>query len=250
MSNKGWRAAFCLDKLRRMIRCIIFCLLFAATLRAGELPPAQELLAFARAQLPKQPVRMNGTLKERAENGFVKRELTVEMDLNWGADPANATYRIRDEKTGIFQILEIQWLPAGPDFQYSENNKDIPDFDPNAEISGIGVTWADLSFSFLWSSAAETLQTDKKMGRDCYVAAVPRGTNRLLLWIEQETGRLFGAKEEDSAGKLIKEIKVVSVKEFDKLWMVKDLDIIRPAEKGRTSLRVETVETVNPIPAQ
>jgi hypothetical protein len=190
---------------------------------------------------------MNGELKERAENGFVKKELTVEMDLNWGADPANATYRIRDEKTGVFQCLEIQWIPGGPEFQYSENNKDVSDFNPDSEISGLGVTWDDLSFSFLWSFDAETLRTDKKLGRDCYVVSTPRpGGCRLLLWIEQETGRLFGAKEEDSAGKLIKELKVVSVKEFNGLWMVKDLDIIRPAENGRTSLRVETVETVAP----
>ena len=35
-------------------------------------------------------------------------------------------------------------------------------------------------------------------------------------------------------------------KEFDKLWMVKDLDIIKPLENGRTSLRIENVEAVTP----
>lgn len=230
--------------MKRFARVCLF--LFAATLFAEELPPAQKILDFARAQLPKEPIRMNGALKERAENGFVKKELTVEMDLNWGADPATATYRIRDEKTGVFKCLEIQWIPGGPEFRYSENNKDVAEFNPDGEISGLGVTWNDLSFSFLWSISAETLRTDKKLGRACYVVAVPRGANRLLLWIEQETGRVFGAKEEDAAGKPIKELKVVSVKEFDKLWMVKDLDIIRPFENGRTTLRVETVERVAP----
>ena len=219
-------------------------LLCCTPLFAETLPPAQDVLAFARAQLPKQSIRMNGSLKERAENGFVKRELTVEMDLNWGADPANATYRIRDEKTGVFQCLEIQWLPGGPGFQYSENGKESADFDPNKEIAGLGVTWADLSFAFLWTSGTETLKSDKKMGKDCFVISVPRGKNRLLLWIEQETGRVFGAKEETAAGEMIKEIKVVSVKEFDKLWMVKDLDIIRPQGNNRTTLRIENVEAV------
>jgi len=207
---------------------------------------AQQILAFARAQLPQQPIRMNGALKERAPNGFVKKELTIEMDLNWGADPANATYRIRDEKSGLFQTLEIQWLAGGPIFNYSENNKDVADFDPNKEIAGLGVTWADLSFSFLWTKQAEMRKADKKLGKDCYLISVPRGKNHLLLWIEQETGRVFGAKEETPDGKMIKEIKVVSVKEFDKLWMVKDLDIIRPLENGRTTLRIDNVETVNP----
>ena len=233
--------------LRGMKRiALLSFLLCAAILRADDLPPAQQILAFARAQLPKQPIRMNGSLKERASNGFVKKELTVEMDLNWGGSPANATYRIRDEKSGLFQTLEIQWLPGGPEFQYSENGADVTNFNPNAEIAGLGVTWADLSFSFLWTQQAETLNTDKKLGRDCYVISVPRGDNHLLLWIERETGRVFGAKEETPDGALVKEIKVVSVKEFDKLWMVKDLDIIKPLENGRTSLRIENVEAVTP----
>lgn len=228
------------------MKYLIPLLLIAFSVCADDLPPAQQILAFAREQLPKQPIRMDGSLKERAPNGFVKKELTVEMDLNWGADPANATYRIRDEKTGLFQTLEIQWVPSGPVFDYSENSKDIQNFDPNQEIDGLGVTWADLSFSFLWTGDAKTVQADKKLGKDCYVISVPRGDNRLLLWIEQETGRMLGAKEETADGKTVKEIKVVSVKEFDKLWMVKDLDIIRPSENGRTSLRIDNVEAVSP----
>jgi len=225
--------------MKKLLPLLLLC---CAPLFAEDLPPAQEILAFAREQLPKQPIRMNGTLKERAENGFVKKELTVEMDLNWGADPANAVYRIRDEKSGLSQCLEIQWAQGGPVFQYSENGQDVADFNPDKEIDGLGVTWADLSFSFLWTGAAETIQTDTKLGKDCYVISVPRGANHLLLWIEQETGRVLGAKEETSDGALVKEIKVVSVKEFDKLWMVKDLDIIRPLENGRTTLRIDSVE--------
>ncbi len=228
-----------------MKRFLFACLILTSgALFAEELPPAQQILAIAREQLPKEPIRMNGSLKERAPNGFVKKELTVEMDLNWGADPANATYRIRDEKSGLFQTLEIQWLQSGPIFQYSENNQDATNFDPNTEIDGLGVTWADLSFSFLWSRDAKTMKTGTKLGKDCYVISVPRGDNRLLLWIEQATGRLFGAKEETADGKMVKEIKVVSVKEFDNIWMVKDLDIIQPLESGRTTLRIDTVETV------
>lgn len=233
-----------------LLLCLMF---FSGALFADDLPPAPQILAFAREQLPKEPIRMNGSLKERAPNGFVKKELTVEMDLNWGANPATATYRIRDEKTGLFQTLEIQWLPDGPVFQYSEtcdatgvNGTDVAGFNPDSEIDGLGVTWADLSFSFLWRPDAQTVQTDKKLGKDCYVISVPRGDNHLLLWIEQQTGRMLGAKEENADGRTVKEIKVVSVKEFDQLWMVKDLDIIRPSENRRTSLRIDNVEAVSP----
>ncbi len=207
------------------------------------MPPASQILAAARAQLPPHPVVMSGTLKERAANSHVKKTLNVEMKLSWGAAPPQATYQIRDEKNDIVQRLEIQWLPAGPEFQYSENGDRVADFNPNTEIQDLGVTWADLSFSFLWSREAETLRTDKKLGKECFVVSVPRPENHaLLLWVEQDTGRMLGAEERDAEGKTVKIIKVVSVKEFDGLWMVKDLDIIRPGQGGRTSLRIDTVE--------
>ena len=87
--------------------------------------------------------------------------------------------------------------------------------------------------------------TDKKLGRDCFILSIPRSKNqRLLLWIEKNTGRMLGAKEKNAAGKTIKEIKVVSVKEFNGLWMIKDLDILRRSEKKRTTLRVEKIEQI------
>jgi len=219
--------------------------LCAGLLCAETLPSGREILAFARAQLPPWPVTLSGSLKERAPNGFVKRDLAVEMDLNWHADPSQAIYRIRDLRSGETRSLEIRWLPAGPEFHYLENKNRVPDFDPESQIDGLGVTWADLSFAFLWNPEAETLRTERRLGRDCFVIAIPRPADRtLLLWIEQSTGRVLGVKEENAAGRLIKEIKVVSVKEFDGLWMVKDLDIIRPLESGRTTLRVDQVEAV------
>lgn len=211
----------------------------AASFAQPPLPEAAGILSFARAQLPARPVQMSGTLQQRAANGYLKKTMAVEMDLKWGADPAEAVYRLRDGKDGRERTLNIRWKPGGPEFSY---NGAAGSFDPDAEIDDLGVTWADLSFAFLWNHEAQTEGTGKKLGKDCFIVAIPRpGGHRLRIWVEQETGRIFGAREENAAGDLIKEIKVVSVKEFDGLWMVKDLDIIRPGNGGRTSLRVDTV---------
>ena len=229
-------------------------LFLAATVFADEprgelvesMPPATQILASARAQLPPYPVEMTGTLKEKAPNGYVKKVLGVKMTLDWGAAPSQAAYQINDEKSGETKTLDIRWVPAGPEYLYSENGARIDGFDPNSEIEGLGVTWADLSFSFLWSQEAQTLRMGKKLGRECFVISVPRpDSHSLLLWIEKETGRMLGAEEHDETGKRQKIIKVVSVKEFDDLWMVKDLDIIHPARGGKTSLRIDSVEAGN-----
>lgn len=217
-------------------------LLLTVSALAAELPPAPQILAAARAQLPAYPVVMSGTLKQRAANGFLKKTLNVEMELDWNSLPPRAEYKIRDSKTDDFQTLEIKWSTGVPSYSYSQNGENGA-FDPHAEIENIGVTWSDLSFSFLWSPEAKTQGTGKKLGKECFKISVPRpGGHALLLWVEQKTGRLMGAEELNASGARQKIIKVVSVKDFDGLWMVKDLDIILPGQGGRTSLRVDDVE--------
>jgi len=228
-----------------MKRILIFLLSVLPVLSviAEELPPAPQILAAARAQLPPHPVRMTGTLKEKAPNGHVKKTLDVEMELDWRAEPPHAEYRINDEESGRFQTLEIIWKDGGPEYLFSQNGEKRP-FDPHAEVENFGITWSDLTFSFLWNENARTQRTGKKLGKECFVISVPRPEKHsILLWIEQKTGRMLGAEEQNESGKAQKIIKVVSVKEFDGLWMVKDLDIIHPDRGGKTSLRIDRAET-------
>ncbi len=217
-------------------------LCLAAAVYAEELPPAPQILAAARSQLPPCPVFMSGTLKDRAANGFVRKTLNIEMTLDWQAGPPRAEYKISDPKTGSFQTLEIQWPPGSPVFHCQENGQPAMDFDPHSEIQNLGVTWSDLSFSFMWSRDARTLGLESAFGKERYQIAVPRPDDHtLMLWIEKETGRIVKAEEVDAAGKKIKIIKTASVKKFDDLWMVKDIDIIRPDTGEQVSLRIDEV---------
>ncbi len=188
---------------------------------------------------------MTGELRERAANGFVINARDLEMTLAWGSAPARAFYRLTDTETGTVQALEIRWLPGGPEFNYSENGK-ASEFRPDRPIEGLGMTWADLSFSFLWSTNATLEKSGKKLGKECFVLSIPRsGGRKLRLWIEKTTGRTLGARVYAPDGTMIKDIKIVSVKEFDGLWMAKDIDIIRPRDRRRTSLRIEHVEPID-----
>lgn len=226
------------------MKYIFFILIFATSVFAEELPPAPQILAAARAQLPPHPVHMTGVLKQWTANGFMKKALGVEMTLDWRAESPSAEYRISDEKGTVFQTLEISWKNGAPDYLFFLNGEKS-DLNPHAEIENMGLTWSDLSFSFLWSQEAQTLGIEKKFGKERFRISVPRPDGHsLLLWVEKETGRLVKAEEYDAVRARQKILKVVSVKEFDGLWMVKDLDIIRPEQNQRTSLRIDTLEIV------
>ena len=217
---------------------VLSCLAFAAE----DLPPASAILAASRAQLPPYPVTMNGTLKQKAPNGRVTKTLTVEMTLNWGAQPPTASYKISDSDTSV-QTLNLTLGTEGMTPEFTENGLDAS-FNPNAQIGNSGVTWADLTFAFLWNPNATTVKKDKHFGEERYIISIPRpGGNELFLWIESDSGRLTEAEERSADGKLQKVIKVVSVKNFDDLWMVKDVDIIQPQTRARASLRIDSVVT-------
>ncbi len=220
---------------------VLLALFLVTSVWAEELPPASQILAAARAQLPSYPIVMTGTLKQWAANNHMKKALSVEVTLDWSAEPPCAEYQINDKKK--FQTLEIKWVTGGPIFQCLENDVLVSKFNPHEEIENLGITWSDLSFSFLWDKNATTLGVEKAFGKERYEISIPRPNKRsLLLWIEKENGRLVRVEEYDADRKKVKTIKIVSVKKFDGLWMAKDLDIIRHDRNQRTSLRIDTLE--------
>ena len=102
--SNHWKA----DRIRLMkylLLLFVSCLSFVSF--AEELPPAPQILAAARAQLPPHPVVMTGVLKQWAANGFMKKALDVEMTLDWSAQPPRAEYHINDPKKKVFQTLEV-----------------------------------------------------------------------------------------------------------------------------------------------
>jgi hypothetical protein len=211
------------------------------SLAAEELPPATQILSAARAQLPPGTIVMSGSLKRHAPNGFVKKHLLLEAELNWSEKAPRAIYRLKDEKTGEEKTLEI--IREDGVAQYKTPSKQANEsFNPYQEIDGLGISWADLSFSFLWENDAKTIGTGRKIGKSCYKIQINRPNDeKMTLWIEQETGRMLGAETVDSEGWRQTILKVVSVKDFDGIWMVKDLDMVFPVRGGRTSLRIDHI---------
>jgi hypothetical protein len=198
--------------------------------------PADHILSFVRTKLPDDPLKLTGTLKVRTRNGFTKANLPVEMELNWGAEPATASYRIDRES------MNITWDNARPVYAFS-NDRDTP----ASDILNTGITWADLSFSVLWWPGSKLVDEEKKINRDCYVVEVPvpDSGNTMRLWIEKKMGMLLEAQTFDTEKRQLRRMKIKSIKKMDGMWVAKDLEILDQQTGSKATLQISDLEWKN-----
>jgi hypothetical protein len=202
--------------------------------------PADDILAYVRTKLPRDPLKLTGTLKVRTGKGFTKASLPVSMDLNWGASPATAHYRIDQETLGI------TWKKDVPVYAFSN-----PESNPTTDILGTGINWADLSFSVLWWPGSLLVDEEKKINRDCYVVdvPVPGSENTMRLWIEKKMGMLLEAQTLDGKKEQLRRMKIKSIKKMDGMWVAKDLEIQDKQTGNKTTLQVTDLQWTTPKPA-
>lgn len=195
-----------------------------------------EILAFVRSKLPSDPIQLSGKLRVKSPNGYID-ERAVQMELNWGATDPFAIYRIGETQ------LNIQWQGSEPQYQFRENGVFREGFDPNTEIPDTGVRWSDLSFSVLWWPNAQLVKEESKINRKCYVVDVPvPGSSELMrLWIEKEMGMLLEAQTLNAKKKMVRRMKIVSIKKMDGIWLAKDLEIDDVRRKGKTVLQIDNL---------
>ena len=201
-----------------------------ATATLAQPIPADSLLEFVREKLPTRPLRLTGTLKVRARNGFTKTTLPVEMDLDWGAVPPHARYRIGDE------TLDISWNNGIPSYAFSD-----PQASPTSRIAGTGLTWADLSFSVLWWPNSRLVGEERKINRECFVVDVPvPGTDgdTMRLWIEKKMGMLLEMQARNADGKTTRRLRIKSIKKMDGMWVAKDMELLDKKTENKTLLTI------------
>lgn len=203
----------------------------------GESIPADDILAFVRSKLPRDPLTLSGTLKVRTKKGFTKTSLPVEMDLDWGAVVPMARYRIGKE------TLQIVWENNLPSYQFSNHKNQ-----PSDDILGTGLTWVDLSFSVLWWPHSKLINEEKKINRDCYVVEVPvpGSKNFMRLWVEKKMGMLLEVQTLDEHKKELRRMKIKSIKKMDGMWVAKDLEIRDKASGNKTILQTTDLQWKTP----
>lgn len=201
--------------------------------------PADDILAFVRTKLPNDPLKITGSLRIKAPNGFTKAHLPVVMELDWGAAAPTATYRIDKE------ILTITWNNDIPNYRFTN-----PKNKPSDDILDSGVNWSDLSFSFLWWPGSRLVDEGKKLDRSCYIVEVPvpDSENTMRLWIEKKMGMLMESLTVNKKGKPVRRLKIKSIKKMEGMWIGSDLEIKNMLTGSKTDLIVKHMEWKEPKP--
>lgn len=194
--------------------------------------PADDILKFVQTKLPDAPLKLTGSLKAKAKNGFTK-SYPVQMDLDWGSAQPTALYKIEKES------LEITWNNDVPAYNFSNTENQ-----PTSEIMGTGITWADLAFSVLWWPDSKLVDEGKKLNRDCFIVEVPvPGSDKTMrLWIEKKMGMLMEAHTLDNKGEKLRRLKIKSIKKMDGMWVAKDLELTNYETDRKTTLQISDLE--------
>ena len=224
------------------------CGLFAET--KEELPPAARLLEDMRAQLPREPVVINGDLEVRRRKGIVTQTLKVEISMDLGKDPASAKYVLADAfGRALEQMIVIRKAGQPARFEYSTGSPLAPAALPDLfkPLQETDVSWMDLTLSFLWWTGGQTLRTETLRGQNCFVVDVQAPADEkgqyatVRLWLDEKLHMILQAEGYDAAGQIVRRLFIKSFKKVDDRWMIKDMDMQGLPSDHRTNLRVETM---------
>ncbi|MCO5067139.1 MAG: outer membrane lipoprotein-sorting protein [Kiritimatiellae bacterium] len=215
-----------------------------------DLPAARELLDSVIFALPDIPLRITGDLKARGRDGEPDVRRSVEMLLDWQAEPPTARYTLRDAFGTADQHLAITW-PAlhQPEYHFFEGRplQAAPLPDLVSPIPGIDFSWMDLSLSFLWWPDAVTKGREEVKGRKCWVVDIAApdafsGCSGVRLWIDPHINIMLKAETYDAENNPIRRMDVKSFKKINGRWVIKDIEITSLPAKTKTVLRVRNVE--------
>lgn len=210
-------------------------------------PDGETLMRRVRAQLPMMPLRMSGFIRTRDDRGERDRRLTSE--LRFGDPLPRGTYTLADRFGTPVTKVRVGWPLGEPVFQqWDAEGEPLPAPEPSDEVADTGLTWSDLSLSFLWWPGAEVEGRDRVKARTAHVVRLPAPPGRedldaVKLWVDQKALFIVRADLLDSAGDVLKRIEVESIKKIrEDFWMVKDLKIRDYAGERRIGIRFEEVE--------
>ena len=225
----------------------------ADTADDDDVPIAAALLAGVINQLPREPIRVTGTLLVRRRRGVPISTYGFELIARWGDAIPRTRYTILDAFGEPLERLELTHGES-PTYDYAVGNplESRPVYTLDRPVQSTDITWMDLTLSFLWWQAAMIEGADRFKGIDCHVIRVKAPPDRpgtyssVRLWIGKEAGMMVKAEGLDAAGNPVRRLWIQSVQKIDDAYMAKDMEIQKVPSAQRTKLIIAEVERLQP----
>jgi len=221
----------------------------ADTADDDDVPIAAALLAGVINQLPREPIRVTGTLLVRRRRGVPISTYGFELIARWGDAIPRTRYTILDAFGEPLERLELTHGES-PTYDYAVGNplESRPVYTLDRPVQSTDITWMDLTLSFLWWTDARLEGEDSVKGFDCHVIRINAPPDQqgpyksVRLWIGKKAGMMLRAEGLDADDKPIRRLWINSVKKIDDAYMIKDMEIQKYPAIQRTKLSIAEVE--------
>jgi hypothetical protein len=213
-------------------------------LQSAEIEVKLEPDEIARAALLALPVGewdMDAILKtESGDDREDERHLTVQLRYGAGGvrEIIYGASSIEDKPEGLRILLSRDGTA-----RLFDPATEKPVTDMRTPLLGSAFSVEDVSLNFLSWKKQELLGTEIVRGRDCWKIASYRPEKsssayvRVESWIDQKYRALLQADGFNDKGEKIKEFRVKSFKEFEKVWMLRTLDLNATGAHSRLEIR-------------
>ena len=203
-----------------VIRHSNFVIYFALTLSLyGQAPPsAQDILTSVRMMEVRQQIDLQGQLRQD--------DLIVPFRLTQDGPLIRYSFNNPDE---VLQ-LRLGEKSSRLDLVTDEGTEKFAASKLKEKIRGTSLSYADLSFKFLYWPTARVLGEENIRTRKCWklqLRAASRDSqySNVLLWVDKASGAMMRMEGYDWNGQLAKRFEVVSAQKIDDRWFLKQMRV-------------------------
>ena len=235
---------------RRFFLTIASALALAAVAAAAEPAPVPEadtadadaaaILARVRSSIPEVPLSMSARVTNLDPYGKPIGRIDARGELFPAAkgEPTTLRYTLLSPE----ETVSVRLLPGAPEA--------IPPVDWRARIRDSIATWGDLSFSFFHWKNPRIAGHETLPGRGpCTILSLdaPAGFegDGARLWVHDGYGAVLRG-EILLAGRPVKRYEVLSVRKLRQIYMIGEMEILSPATKERSRLKISDLDFASP----
>ena len=185
----------------------------------GQAPPsAQDILTSVRMMEVRQQIDLQGQLRQ--DDLIVPFRLTQDGPL------------IRYSFSNPDEVLQLRLGEKSSrlDLVTDEGTEKFAASKLKEKIRGTSLSYADLSFKFLYWPTARVLGEENIRTRKCWKLQLRAPTrdseySNVLLWVDKATGAMMRMEGYDWNGQLVKRFEVVSAQKIDDRWFLKQMRV-------------------------